>query len=150
MPRDDGPTGSGPRDPRDPTDTTDPGLQAVPDTGKPDNTSSNGAGQVNVKSPSSSDLAPELYQPCEIDIPFGWMFHGNISMFPRGQLNEPTTTTDDWGASVLDSANQSTCGVPDSTYFQKLAAIHPYFLKYAGLDRESIFSSIFDSKFHRS
>ncbi len=71
-------------------------------------------------------------------------------MFPRGQLNEPTTTTDDWGASVLDSANQSTCGVPDSTYFQKLAAIHPYFLKYAGLDRESIFSSIFDSKFHRS
>jgi len=97
IPRDGGPTDSGPPDPGDSTDNTDPGLQAVPDTGKPDNTFNNGVAQVNVKSTSSSDLAPELYQPREIDIPFGWMFHGDVSMFPRGQLNEPTTTTDNGG-----------------------------------------------------
>lgn len=30
----------------------------------------------------------------------------------------------------------SACGIPDNAYFQTKAAIHPYFLKYAGLDRK--------------
>ena len=31
----------------------------------------------------------------------------------------------------------SACGIPDNAYFQEKAAIHPFFLKYAGLDSKS-------------
>lgn len=142
IPRDGGPTGSGPPDPGDTTQSTDPGLQTVPDTGKPDNTFNNGVAQLNTGPPWSSSLAPPLYQPREIDIPFGWMFHGNISMFPSSQLNSGGyMNTDSWDQNVVDSANQSACGIPDRAYFQKQAAIHPYFLKYAGLDRRSNLTS---------
>lgn len=138
--RDAGPTGSGPPDPGDPTLSIDPGLQSVPDNGKADNTFNNGAAQVNSGFPFSSDLAPDLYQPREIDIPFGWMFHGNLSMFPSSQLNSGGyLNTDSWDQNVIDSANQSACGIPDRAYFQKQAAIHPYFLKFAGLDRNHPF-----------
>ena len=64
------------------------------------------------------------------------MFHGNISMFPQGQLNDPNFNTDQWTPNIYDFANQSACGIPDNAYLQGKAAIHPYFLKYAGLDRE--------------
>ena len=75
LPRDD----SGPPDPGDPT-VSDPGLQAVPDTGKPDNTFNNGQPQRVAGPPYGSDVAPDLYQPRDIDLPFGWMFHGNMSI----------------------------------------------------------------------
>lgn len=64
------------------------------------------------------------------------MFHGNISILPQGQLNDPKSYTDQWTPNVYDFANQSACGIPDNAYLQRKAAIHPYFLKYAGLDRK--------------
>ena len=131
LPRDD----SGPPDPGDPT-VSDPGLQAVPDTGKPDNTFNNGQPQRIAGPPHSSDVGPDLYQPRDIDLPFGWMFHGNMSMYPAGQLDNPTMNTAGWTPNQYDFANQSAYGIPDNVYFQGKAAIHPYFLKYAGLDRE--------------
>ena len=57
-------------------------------------------------------------------------------MFPQGQLNDPKSYTDQWTPNVYDFANQSACGIPDNAYLQGKAAIHPYFLKYAGLDRK--------------
>ena len=72
------------------------------------------------------------------------MFHGNISMFPQGQLNDPNFNTDQWTPNVYDFANQSACGIPDNAYLQEKAAIHPYFLEYAGLDRESYCSRSHD------
>ena len=130
IPRDDGPP-----DPGFAT-VSDPGLQSVPDTAKAPNTFSNGQAQVTSEYPYSTDPIPSLYQPRDIDIPFGRMFHGNISMFPQGQLNDPTSKTDQWTPNVYDFANQSACGISDNAYWQGKAAIHPYFLKYAGLDRE--------------
>ena len=132
LPRDD----SGPPNPGSPT-VSDPGLQEVPDTAKAPNTFNNGQPQLTDGGPYSSDKAPDLYQPRDIDIPFGWMFHGNISMYSKGQLNDPSMNTDNWTPNVYDYANQSACGIPDNAYFYGKAAIHPYFLKYAGLDRRS-------------
>ena len=57
-------------------------------------------------------------------------------MFPQGQLNDPNSYTDQWTPNVYDFANQSACGIPDNACLQGKAAIHPYFLKYAGLDRK--------------
>jgi len=131
VPRDD----SGPPNPGSPT-VTGQGLQDVPDGGKAPNTFNNGQPQMNGGFPYSSDPIPDIYQPRDIDIPFGWMFHGNISLFPAGQLNDPSMNTDNWTPNQYDNPDQSACGIPDNAYFQAKAAIHPYFLKYAGLDRE--------------
>ena len=65
IPRDDGPP-----DPGDAT-VSDPGLQTVPDTAKAPNTFSNGQAEVVQGFPYSSDPIPDLYQPRDIDIPFG-------------------------------------------------------------------------------
>lgn len=129
IPRDDGPP-----DPGNST-VSDPGVQIVPDTAKAPNTFSNGQAQVTSEYPYSTEPIPNLYQPRNIDIPFGRMFHGNITMFPQGQLNDPKSNTDQWTPNVYDFANQSACGMPDNAYWQGKAAIHPYYLKYAGLDR---------------
>ena len=134
LPRDDS---SGPPNPGSPT-VSDPGLQDIPDTAKAPNTFNNGQPQLNDGGPWSSDKAPDLYQPRDIDIPFGWLLHGNISMFPAGQCNDPTLNTDNWTPNVYDFANQSACGIPDNAIFRAKAAIHPYWLKYAGLDRKSM------------
>ena len=119
----------------------DPGLVAVPDTGKADNTFNNGQPQVNGAFPWGSGPTPDMYQPRDIDLPFGWKFHGNVSFFPGSQLSIPTQPSDGWTPNQADFANQSACGIPHDAYFQKHAAVHPYFLKYAGLDRKSSFSA---------
>lgn len=122
----------------DPGDATvaNPGLQAIPATAKPDNTFSNGAAEIIGGFPYDSGTIPDVYQPRDIDIPFGRMFHGDLMMFPQGQLNDPTLNTDSYTPNVYDFANQSACGIPDNSYIQMKVAIHPYFLKYAGLDRK--------------
>ena len=136
LPRDNGPASPGC------STVPDPGLVNVPDTGKADNTFNNGHDQQNGDFPWGSGgnpdaSIPDMYQPRDIDLPFGWMFHGNVSMFPASQLNDPTQNSDHWTPNQFDMASQSACGIPDNAYFQKHAAIHPYFLKYAGLDRRS-------------
>lgn len=159
VPRDDGPS------PPDPGSATipDPGLIPVPDTGKADNTFSNGAAENVTSWPYSSDPIPAVYQPRDIDLPFGRWFHGKMTMFTEGQLNQPDRSTDEWTPNQFDSANQryvsswvilicfwilhrttltifSACGIPDNAYLQNKVAIHPYFLKFAGLDRKSSLS----------
>ena len=130
------PRQNGAPDPGDATNPTDPGVQAVPASAKPDNTFSNGAAEIIGGFPYDSGTIPDLYQPREIDIPFGRQFHGSLMMFPEGQLNQPGFNTDEYTPNLYDFANQSACGIPDNSYVQMKVAIHPYFLKYAGLDRE--------------
>ena len=126
--RDDGPPSPGC------STVPDPGLPLIPKTAKSPNTFSNGKDQVTAQFPYSTDPIPDMYQPREIDIPYGRMVHGNITMFPQGQLNDPNANTDQWTPNQYDFANQSACGIPDNAYFQGKVAIHPYWLKYAGLD----------------
>ncbi|KAL8709770.1 MAG: hypothetical protein Q9220_005556 [cf. Caloplaca sp. 1 TL-2023] len=126
--------GSGPPDPGMHT-VADPGLQDVPDEPKAPNTFNNGQPQDNDGMPWGSGSIPDLYQPRDIDIPFGRMFHGKMSFFDYGQFNDPKDNTATWSPNDFQNANQSACGIPDDAYFQTKAAIHPYFLKYAGLDR---------------
>ncbi|MCJ1478382.1 hypothetical protein MMC13_007062 [Lambiella insularis] len=125
---------NGAPDPGDATETTDPGVQTVPASAKADNTFSNGAAEIIGGFPYEDGTIPDLYQPREIDIPFARLFHGNLMMFPEGQLNQPGFNTDQYTPNVYDFANQSACGIPDNSYVQMKVAIHPYFLKYAGLD----------------
>ncbi|MCJ1408527.1 hypothetical protein MMC19_002602 [Ptychographa xylographoides] len=129
------PRQNGAPDPGDATNPTDPGVQVVPATARPDNTFSNGAAEIIGGFPYDSGTIPDLYQPRDIDIPFGRQFHGNLMMFPEGQLNQPGFNTDEYTPNLYDFANQSACGIPDNSYVQMKVAIHPYFLKYAGLDR---------------
>ena len=110
--------------------------QNVPRTAKAPNTFSNGQPQITAEYPYSTDPIPDIYQPRDIDIPFGRMVHGNLTMFPQGQLNDPSSATDQWTPNVYDFANQrfalvlawgiglclltngSACGIPDNAYWQ--------------------------------
>ena len=131
------PRQNGAPDPGDPT-VSDPPLQSIPATAKPDNTFSNGQPEIIGGFPYNTGDIPPEYQPRDIDIPFGRQFHGSLMMFPYGQLNQPDRNTDEWTPNIYDFANQSACGIPDNSYVQMKVAIHPYFLKYAGLDRKPI------------
>ena len=52
-------------------------------------------------------------------------------------MNTPNGISDEDGKfGEADSANQSACGIPDNVYRDSKVAIHPYWLKYAGLDRK--------------
>ena len=62
--------------------------------------------------------------------------HGNLKLFPAGQLNTPDNDTDLWQPQGQDSASQSACGIPDNAFSISKVAIHPYFLKYADLSRK--------------
>ena len=62
--------------------------------------------------------------------------HGNLKLFPAGQLNSPSTDHDLWQPEGQDSATQSACGIPDNAFSISKVAIHPYFLKYADLSRK--------------
>ncbi len=115
---------------------SNPGLQAIPASGKAYNTFSNGKAEIIGGFPYDSGPIPDVYQPRDIDIPFGRQFHGDLMMFPQDQLNDPSRNTGEYTPNVYDFANQSACGIPDNSYIQMKVAIHPYFLKYAGLDRK--------------
>ncbi|KAL8918382.1 MAG: hypothetical protein Q9208_007401 [Pyrenodesmia sp. 3 TL-2023] len=127
--------GDGPANPGIKT-LSNSGLQDVPDKGKAPNTFNNGKPEDTCGMQWGTGPVPDLYQPRDIDIPFGRMYHGKISFFDYGEFNDPKDNTASWRPNVMDNANQSACGIPDDAYHQTKAAIHPYFLKYAGLDRK--------------
>lgn len=112
---------------------------AVPPTAKAPQTFSNGAPFLGGE-PDCNDAnpVPGVYGAREVDLPFYRLYHGNMKFFSPGQLNTPTGPTDVFG-SQNDDAQQSACGIPDNAYFISKVAIHPYFLKYADLSRESPF-----------
>ncbi len=70
-----------------------------------------------------------------IDVPFGRLQHGRMKYFGAGQLNTPTGNRDEFLPGKNDFANQSACGIPDNAFSISKVAIHPYWLKYAPLDR---------------
>lgn len=113
----------------------DPSLQYHPDAARAPGTFSNGHEQVGKRNDSSVIPSP-IYGARSIDLPFNRLYHGNMKFFPTGQLNTPDKNTDTWG-SAYDNAEQSACGIPDNAFSISKVAIHPYFLKYAGLDRRS-------------
>ncbi|KAI4197436.1 MAG: hypothetical protein LQ350_005929 [Teloschistes chrysophthalmus] len=110
-------------------------FQTVPTTAKPDNTFSNGADlYARVPPDDLTTPVPKEYAVRPLDIPFGRLSHGNMKFFAAGELNTPTGKTDVW-AKQNDFANQSACGIPDNAFSISKVAIHPYWLKYAPLDR---------------
>ena len=109
--------------------------QSVPAQVNADNQFSNGAPQLTGEPPDNAGTPGPVYGARDIDIPFNRLYHGNISFFPKGQLNSPDSNTDVWGKVSTDSATQSACGIPDNAFFDSKVAIHPYFLKYADLSR---------------
>lgn len=124
----------------------DPGFQSIPATSQDPSTFWNqGVPELVGEPPSSSDPIPSVYGARSVDLPFYRLYHGNMKFFAPGQLNSATGNTDIWnsnsnGATVNnDNANQSACGIPDNAFIVSKAAIHPYFLKFAPLDRKSRF-----------
>lgn len=124
----------------------DPGFQSIPATSQDPSTFWNQAVPELVgEPPQSSDPIPSVYGARSVDLPFYRLYHGSMKFFSPGQLNTATGNTDVWnsnsnGVTVNnDNANQSACGIPDNAFIVSKVAIHPYFLKYAPLDRKSRF-----------
>ncbi|KAI9801885.1 MAG: hypothetical protein M1833_002199 [Piccolia ochrophora] len=111
----------------------DPGMQYIPTTPKAPGTFFNEKG-VRLKGmpPISTETPPEIYGTRDIDIPFGRLYHGQLNFYPTS--NNPPSRQEKWGGQY-DNANQSACGIPDNGFWISKVGIHPYFLKYAGLDR---------------
>ncbi|KAG8529663.1 uncharacterized protein KY384_005144 [Bacidia gigantensis] len=112
-------------------------LQQIPATGKAPNTfNAPNVDWERGQPPQTNAPLPEQYRAKDIDLPFGRLIKGNVKYFQPGEMNTPTGVTDEAGAmGVADFANQSACGIPDNVYRDSKVAIHPYWLKYAGLDR---------------
>ncbi len=113
-------------------------MQKIPSTA-PAPGSFNTSTEYRPGQPPKSKVLPDpIYGVRDIDIPFGRLFHGDLNFFGKGELNNPDMDVDDWKTigTENDSAQQSACGIPDNAFFDSKVAIHPYFLKYAGLDRE--------------
>ena len=103
----------------------DPGLQQVPSEARAPDTFKVGTTVENGMPPLSGDTPPNIYGARSIDLPFGRLFHGHMNFWPDEQVS-----------TKYDNANQSACGIPDAAYANSKVAIHPYFLKYAGLERK--------------
>ncbi|KAL9009581.1 MAG: hypothetical protein Q9173_005401 [Seirophora scorigena] len=90
-----------------PTALTDQGLRDVPNEPKAPNTFSNGHAQDNDGFDWGVGTIPDLYQPRDMDIPFGRMYHGYcmqdvcISFWPEGETPE-TSAFPDMIAKVTD------------------------------------------------
>lgn len=114
----------------------DPGLQSYPASAPAPGSFSNGMPLLVGIPPVVADIPPAIYGPRSVDLPFNRLYHGNLKFFRAGELNTLDKNTDVWG-SENDNAQQSACGIPDNAFFDAKVAIHPYFLKYANLDRRS-------------
>lgn len=117
----------------------EPTMQETPTKAKADNTFSNGKPMLASLPPTVAATPSEIYGVRDIDLPFGRLYNGDMKFFSKGQLNSPDGITDQWMGQpgVVDSANQSACGIPDNAFSISKVAIHPYFLKYADLSRKS-------------
>lgn len=81
------------------------------------------------------EVAPE-YNVRDVDIPFYRLQKGKLKFFAHTNNKSDDTTS---YTSKLDNANQGACGIPYNAYWTSTVAIHPYWLKYAGLDRTLTF-----------
>ena len=105
-------------------------IQQYPEKAKAANTFNVGT-EVYPGMPDEANGAPvpPIYGPRTIDLPFGRVFHGNMKLWRDDEVSESINKHN-------DEAKQSACGIPDAAFGNSKVAIHPYFLKYAGLDRE--------------
>lgn len=91
-------------------------------------------------------------------IPFSRANRGKLLFYGKGEGNTPDGVTDQWvyaSSSPLceslilkhqdhrdrggvDDPKQSACGIPHNAYSISHVAIHPYWLKYAPLDRKNL------------
>ncbi|KAI4187645.1 MAG: hypothetical protein L6R41_002670 [Letrouitia leprolyta] len=112
-------------------------LQQIPTTAKAPNTfHQDGIDLERGQPPQVDTPLPEQYRAKDIDIPFGRILKGSAKYFQAGEMNTPNGIIDEDGkVGQADYANQSACGIPDNVYRDSKVAIHPYWLKYAGLDR---------------
>ena len=112
-------------------------TQQVPATAKAPNSYSKNEVPLERGQPDqTNEPLPAQYRARDIDLPFGRVLKGTVKYFQPGEMNTPTGITDEDGpVGQADFANQSACGIPDNVYRDSKIAIHPYWLKYAGLDR---------------
>ena len=112
-------------------------IQTIPATAKAPNTFSKNDVPMELGQPDQVGTPlPDQYRAKDIDLPFGRVLQGNVIYFQPGEMNTPSGITDEDGpVGQADYANQSACGIPDNVYRDSKVAIHPYWLKYAGLDR---------------
>ncbi|KAL8856680.1 MAG: hypothetical protein Q9178_006747 [Gyalolechia marmorata] len=69
-------------------------------------------------------------------IPFSRANRGKLLFYGKGEGNTPDGVTDRWlDQGGVDDPKQSACGIPHNAYSISHVAIHPYWLKYANLDR---------------
>ncbi|KAI4247184.1 MAG: hypothetical protein L6R40_001527 [Gallowayella cf. fulva] len=69
-------------------------------------------------------------------IPFSRANRGKLLFYGKGEGNTPDGVTDQWiNQGGVDDPKQSACGIPHNAYSISHVAIHPYWLKYAPLDR---------------
>ena len=78
------------------------------------------------------------YEARDFDLPFLRNFKGAARFYRH--TNDPAASSSTWGTEH-DNENQTACGIPTNAYWLSGVAIHPYFLKYAGLDRRFSISS---------
>lgn len=89
-------------------------------------------------------------------IPFSRANRGQLLFYGKGEGNTPDGVTDQWvyasscplrqtlvlihqdhsDQGGVDDPKQSACGIPHNAYSISHVAIHPYWLKYAPLDRK--------------
>ena len=96
-----------------------------------------GPAEVSVRTTDKPDaglIQNPAYEARDIDLPFLRNFKGAARFYRH--TNDPENQSSSWGAKH-DNENQTACGIPTNAYWLSGVAIHPYFLKYAGLDRES-------------
>ena len=112
-------------------------LQQIPATAKAPNTFNKPDTEMELGQPDQTNIPlPDQYRAKDFDLPIGRVLKGNVMYFQPGEMNTPNGTTDEDGkVGEADSADQSACGIPDNVYRDSKIAIHPYWLKYAGLDR---------------
>lgn len=115
------------------SDYSQNGLK-IPTTAKANGKFANGKPFMPGEAPKTADLPNAMYNARDIDLPFGRLYHGHMNFY-KGSTNNPKSDKSTWG-SEFDSADQNACGIPSNAFFISQVAIHPYFLRYGGLERE--------------
>ncbi|KAL9046668.1 MAG: hypothetical protein Q9214_000554, partial [Letrouitia sp. 1 TL-2023] len=93
----------------------------VPAAAEPDGQFRNGRPQLTIEYPETTFEeipVPDIYNARDIDLPLGRLFHGNMTMFPTGELNDPSLDTDNYQTGI-DSETQSASlnTLPQPAYF---------------------------------
>lgn len=93
-----------------------------------------------IKTPGVADAAQlqdPVYGVRDIDLPFNRVMQGQMSFYRH--ISSPNDNAGGFPTfgPPFDSASQTACGIPSNAYWRTGVAIHPYWLKYVGLDRES-------------